>query len=104
MAFEPLPEKGKSFTIRVEVQNKGGTDAGSFIVEWWSDTSNENAETKKIWNVSGLAAGSTKTLEHTCECYDSKGTYTSRALADATGLIDENDESNNDMTSTVNVD
>ncbi len=103
MAFDPSPERGKTFTVRVEVQNKGGTDAGSFVVEWWSDTNNDNADTKKVWNVSGLAAGTTKTLEHTCECYDNAGTYSSRALADATGTIDENDESNNDMTITVNV-
>lgn len=103
MAFDPSPERGKAFTVRVEVQNTGGTDAGPFVVEWWSDTSNDNADTKKVWNVSGLAAGSTKTLEHTCDCYDNSGTYSSKALADANGNIDENDESNNAMTITVTV-
>jgi len=99
--FDPSPERGKQFTVRVDVENQGGGDAGAFLVEWWSDEGNDDDATKKTWNVSSLAAGEKRTLEHSCSCYDNSGNYTSRALADAVGQVDESDEGNNEMTSSV---
>ncbi len=104
MSFDPSPDKGKSFTIRVVVENICGTDAGPFLVEWWSDQSNDNAATKTTWNVSSLAAGGSKTLEYTYSAgYDNSNTYTSKTFADANTQVAESNEGNNVMTSTFEV-
>ncbi|MBC8332081.1 MAG: hypothetical protein H8E28_08885 [Anaerolineae bacterium] len=104
MTFDPSPQRGKSFTIRVVVENKGNADAGPFLVEWWSDQGNDDAATKTTWNVASLAAGNSKTLEYTYSAgYDNSGTYTSKTLADANSQVAESDEGNNTMTSSVTV-
>ena len=109
MSFDPLPDRTTNFTVRVTVENQGDADAGAFLVEWWSDQSNDTASTKTAWNVGSLAAKASKTLEFNCDrtagctAYDKPGTYTSKAFADATQVITENDESNNVSTSSVTV-
>lgn len=110
ISFDPLPDRTNNFTVRVSVENIGDTDAGAFVVEWWSDQTNDDANTKTAWNVGSLAAGASKTLEYTCNkssgtctAYDNSGTYTTKALADASGTIEELDENNNAMTSQVTV-
>jgi len=110
MSFDPVPDRTNDFTVRVTVENIGDVDSGAFVVEWWSDQTNDDANTKTSWNVGSLAAKTTKTLEYTCNktsgactAYDNSGTYTAKALADASGVIDEIDEGNNQMTTQVNV-
>ncbi len=103
IAFDTLPEQGKDFTVRITIENKGTTDASGFLVEWWSDQGNENADSKKTWEIGLLAANSTKELVHNCDCYGSSGTFTTRVLIDATGKVDESDEGNNNRTSQVDV-
>jgi len=106
----PSPTRNGSFKVQVKVENVGDADAGAFMVEWWSDQGNEDPKTKTTWNVSSLAANSSKTLEYYCDksagactAYDSSGNYTSKAFADANNAIQESDEDNNQKTQAVTI-
>lgn len=103
LSFNPVPERGVESTITIVIENSGDVDATNFLVEWWSDQSNEDPASKKTWNIGTLAANSTKELIHSCDCWGSSGTYTTRVLVDATGTVDESDEGNNNYTSQVSV-
>lgn len=46
LSFTPLPERGKEFTVSIVIENSGNADANNFLVEWWSDQSNEDAASK----------------------------------------------------------
>jgi hypothetical protein len=103
ISFDPNPERGKQFTVRITIENQGSGDAGNFLVEWWADQSNSDAKTKNTWTTS-LAANSSKTLEYTCsDCYETSGSFTTKVFVDATSKISESDEGNNIFTKGVSI-
>ncbi len=69
-SIEPKsPTEGRSFKVRVSVENRGQTRAGSFQVEWWAAVS--APQPAKTWRVSGLAPGEKEDLTFVYPGYSS---------------------------------
>ena len=98
LAYAPTGTN-REYDVTVVIENQG-TDAGNFLVEWWSgeEAGNTPANT---WNTS-LAGNSTKELKYTYT-YNNYGTYSTKVFVDSTLVIDESNEGNNEHTSTHEV-
>jgi subtilase family serine protease len=95
--FDHDPVQGEEFTVRIKIKNKGETDAEDFYWEWWPTITGSKACHKKI---DILKAGDSETVE--CDyTYGGWANYTTKAVVDADGDVDESDESNNTYTENV---
>ncbi|MFZ5911570.1 MAG: CARDB domain-containing protein [Chloroflexota bacterium] len=87
------PSKGDEVEVKVSVYNGGNAQAGPSTAQWWSAQNNPGAM-RCSWAVESLVAhgGRVYTCTYT---YNSCSTYTTFAVADATGAVDESNEGNN---------
>ena len=90
-----IPTEDISMHTRVKVKNQGGTDAGTFKVEWYGLETFTNPSCD--WNVgAGLQAGDSVLLE--CDYIfvsDYAQTLTTIVYADVDDAVDESNEGNN---------
>jgi len=90
-SFDPVPEKGVPFTVRIGLKNSGNTLAENFVWEWWPTAYNHACKS----TITELAAGSTKVV--TCDyTYGGWSNYKTAAKVDTEDDIDETDEDNNE--------
>lgn len=95
-SFDPVPEKGVQFTVRIGIKNKGTKSSGQFYWEWWPTAYNYACREK----ITELAPNSEKVV--TCTyTYGGWSTYPTKAVADADKTVTEFDETNNTYTETV---
>ena len=95
-SFDPVPEMGVQFTVRIGIKNKGTKSSGQFYWEWWPTAYNYACREK----VTELAPNSEKVV--TCTyTYGGWSTYATKAVADAAKTVTEFDENNNTYTETV---
>ena len=95
--FDHDPKQGEEFTVSFKIRNKGETDAEDFYWEWWPTVTGSRACHEKI---DLLKAGDSETVE--CEyTYGGWANYTTKAVADSDGDVDESDEGNNAYTKNV---
>lgn len=89
------PSKGNVVTVKVTVYNGGNAPAGPSTAQWWSAKNNPGTM-KCRWAVESLVAhgGRVYTCTYT---YNGCSTYTTFAVADVTGAVDESDEGNNTL-------
>jgi len=88
------PHKGDLITIKVSVYNGGNAQAGPSTAEWWPAAGYPNAEC--TWPVPSLVAHGGQVFTCTYE-YAGWSTYTTRAIADSAGEVDESNEGNNTL-------
>jgi hypothetical protein len=89
-------KKGDEISVQIIIKNQGNMDANNFSVQWWSSW----ATVGKSLSVSSLAAGASKTLNFTY-VYNTCSTYDIKVVADGGGLINESDEANNSIQSSI---
>ncbi len=95
-SFDPVPEKGVPFEVRIGVTNEGNVVAEDFYWEWWATTYSSACREK----ISELAPNSTKVA--TCEyTYNGWSTYKTKAVVDADDEVEESNEENNEYTENV---
>ena len=95
--FDHDPKQGEEFTVSFKIKNKGETDAEDFYWEWWPTVTGSRACHEKI---DILKAGDSETVE--CDyTYGGWANYTTKAVADSDGDVDESDEGNNSYTKNV---
>ena len=91
------PKQGDSITFTVKIKNQGSGSAGVSYVYYYIDGSYIASD-----SVPGLSAGSTSTQTFTWTA-DKCGNVQVKAVADATNVVIESNEGNNQSTETVNV-
>jgi len=90
-SFDPVPEMGVPFQVRIGIKNNGNVKAENFYWEWWPAWANYACREK----IATLAAHSEKVV--TCDyTYAGWSTYDTKAVADADNNIEESDEDNNE--------
>lgn len=91
-SFDPVPEKGVPFTVRIGIKNEGNVAAEDFWWEWWPTWANYFCREQ----ISTLAPNSEKVVY--CEDYTYGGwaKYDTKAVADADDDVEESDETNNE--------
>lgn len=95
-SFSEDPKMGDEFTVKITIENKGGTSAKNFKWEWWPTAYNSACDGK----IDKLAAGESKTVE--CDyTYGGWSTYETKAVADSSYDVEESDEGNNVASKTV---
>lgn len=95
----PSPQQGSPVHVGVHIHNGGGTDAGPFRVIWRAAGPTLGCE----WDWASLDAGDAAWPQ--CE-YTYGGwnpNYTTTAIVDVDGEVDESDEDNNERVLMVNV-
>lgn len=94
------PDRFESVTASITIQNTGSLPVGWFRVTWLRSITDISGSNK--W-VPGLNPGQSVTVELS-GLYFNAGTFTSRAIADSTGIIAETNEGDNtqDVSITVN--
>ena len=98
----PSPRKGEAVKVRVSVYNNGDAPAGPYRVEWYAG---ENfPQPACTWNVSGTKARGGRSLTCTYSGYRSGyAEIRSKLVLDATGRVDEGDETDNIRLTAVKV-
>ena len=91
------PKRGDTITFYVEVKNQGSGSAGSSTVKYYIDGSYVGSDT-----VPSLSLGSTSTQTFTWKA-NKCGNVKVKAVADATNIVDESNEGNNEGTVTVSI-
>lgn len=90
-SFDPVPEKGVPFTVRIGIRNEGNIASGSFHWEWWGTAYNYACRD----DVSTIAPNSEKVV--TCDyTYGGWSTYATKAVVDSDNEIEESNEDNNE--------
>ncbi len=91
-SFDPIPEKGVPFDVRIGIKNEGNVVAEDFYWEWWATPHSYACRE----HISEIAPNSTKVV--TCDDYTYGGwsTYDTSARVDVDDDIEESDEDNNE--------
>ncbi len=90
------PKVGSEFTATIIIGNKGQVASAESYWEWWSTDSKQICKKK----IGAIAAGGISTVEckHT---YTDWSDYTTKAIVDSQGDVEEGDENNNVATKEV---
>ena len=98
--IEPTsPVMGSWATIGVKVHNQGNAVAHNFKVVWLSGEPIMSLE----WTVTSLAPGAYSSWLQSPYRYTGHGHFTTRAIVDSDGDVDEIDEDNNERTKEIDV-
>jgi hypothetical protein len=98
--IEPTsPVMGSPAHIGVKIHNQGETAAHNFKVVWRSGEPDGEVE----WTVSSLAPGAYSSWLESPYTYTGHGHFTTRAIVDSDGDVDEFDEGDNEMTKEIDV-
>ena len=95
------PTKNQDVIVSVSVYNQGETATGAFELEWWAST--DAPAPACTWSIPSLAGkgGLVKTCTYQYPSW--YGSITTKVISDATNLIVESDEGNNDLTLNIQV-
>ncbi len=89
-SFDPIPEMGVPFTVRIGIKNNGNIAAEDFYWEWWGTAYNYACRE----HVASIAPNSTKVV--TCNyTYGGWSTYATKAMVDSDNDVGESNEDNN---------
>lgn len=89
-------KKDDVITVKVSVYNGGDVASGAFIAAWWPAVGYGTPPPQCTWNIGSLVAHGGVVKECTFT-YAGCSTYTTYAIADTGGDIDEADETNNEL-------
>lgn len=94
--FNHDPVSGEEFEVRIDIGNKGGTDAEDFYWEWWPTSSGKACREK----ISKISAGSVESVS--CDyTYNNANENSTKVIVDSDDDIDESNENNNIATKKV---
>lgn len=94
----PSPVKDNPVMVGVRIENQGSGEASDFKVVWRSGVGDDGLE----WDVASLAPGGASSLYHSYT-YAGDGWFTTHAIVDAEGEVDETDNGNNELSWEVQV-
>lgn len=90
------PKVGSEFTVTIVISNKGQAASTESYWEWWATASKQICKKK----IGAIAVGGASTVQ--CDyTYTDWGDYTTKAIVDSQGDVDESVENNNVATKAV---
>ena len=92
------PKQGDTITFTVKIKNQGSGSAGTSAVKYYIDDTYVASD-----SVPALSAGSTESTQSFTWTADKCGNVQVKAVADATNVVIESNEGNNQSTETVNI-